>query len=132
MDKKYQVEIVDGIIIVRFRRSPDVLELVGALDEVARIGSGRLRLWDFSCGADLAHKDIEEIEIHANSISLPCGKVGIVAPQDLTYGVFRSLAVYREERQAELNIFRTEMAAIDWLKNDTSDSGYSTANITGC
>ena len=118
---------MDGIIIVRFRHTPDALGLVDALDEVARIRPGKLRLWDFSCGADLAHEDIQSVANHANSIALPAGKVAVVAPQDLTYGVFRILAVYREEKQVDVEVFRAGNAAICWLKNGTADKGYSTA-----
>ena len=116
MNKKYTIETINGVITVRFNQKPEAADICNSLDDAAVIGSGNLRLWDFTCGADLANEDIQIVAKHARSIQLPSGKVAIVAPQDLTYGIFRVYAVKREEQHVKLDVFRSEKEARDWLK----------------
>ena len=46
MDKKYRIDITDGITIARFFKGPKVDDILRAVDELAEIGRG-LRLWGF-------------------------------------------------------------------------------------
>jgi hypothetical protein len=116
MDKRYTIETINGVITVRFNQEPRAADICNSLDDLAGIRSGNLRLWDFTCGADLANEDIQIVAKHARSIQLPSGKVAIVAPQDLTYGIFRVYAANREEQRVKLSVFRSEKEARDWLK----------------
>ena len=119
MDRKYSIDKMNGIIAVRFNEGPEAIDICNSLDDAARIRPGNLRLWDFTCGADLTNDDIQIVANHAKSIQLPAGRVAIVAPQDLSFGVFRVYAAHREQTQVKLSVFRSEQEALDWLKNDS-------------
>ena len=80
---------------------------------------GNRRLWDYSCSANLTNGDIEKIAWHAKSNNMQSGKVAIVGPQDLTYGVFRVYIALREEDRTRLAVFRTEEKAVEWLKESS-------------
>lgn len=116
MEKKYLIENVDGIVEVRFIENPEAQDICDSLDDAAQINPNNLRLWDFSNGADLASKDIEKVAEHAKTIQIQSGKVAIVAPQNLTYGLFRMYQVYRKEERIQLNVFRSAHEAREWLK----------------
>jgi len=116
MGKKYLVENVDGIVEVRFVGDPEAQDICDSLDDAAQINPNNLRLWDFSCGADLISKDIEKVAEHARAIQIQSGKVAIVAPQDLTYGLFRMYEVHRKEERIQLSVFRSVQEARKWLK----------------
>lgn len=120
MANKYIIEIEDGIIKVRFIENPSADDICDSLDDAARITPGNLRLWDYTCGADLTNGDIEKVASHAKSNNMQSGKVAIVAPQDLTYGVFRVYIAHREEDRIQLAAFRTEEKAVEWLKEPST------------
>jgi hypothetical protein len=116
MDKKYSIENIDGIVEVRFLQNPQAQDICDSLDDAAQIHANDLRLWDFSCGVDLTSHDIEIVAEHAKIIQMQSGKVAIVAPQDLTYGLFRMYEVHRHEERVQINVFRTLQDAREWLK----------------
>ena len=89
MDTKYSIDTTDEITVFRFIQKPEAIDICSALGDIEGINPCRLRLWDFTCGVDWANEDIKKAANHANSIQLPNGKVAIVSPQDLTYGLFR-------------------------------------------
>jgi hypothetical protein len=121
MEKKYFIENVDGIVEVRFLENPDAQDICDSLDDAAQIHPNNLRLWDFSNGADLASQDIEKVAAHAKTIHMQSGKVAIVAPKDLTYGLFRMYEVHRHEERIQLNVFRSKQAAREWLRGLSTD-----------
>lgn len=116
MGKKFSIENADGIVEVRFVENPEAQDICDSLDDAAQLNPNNLRLWDFSCGADLAGKDIERVAEHAKTIQIQSGKVAIVAPQNLTYGLFRMYEVHRKEEGIQLNVFRSLKEAREWLK----------------
>jgi hypothetical protein len=61
-------------------------------------------------------KHVQRVAGYEKSASLFRGKAAILAPQDLTFGILRIYAAYREEDQVELAVFRKRKAAIDWLR----------------
>jgi hypothetical protein len=119
MEKKYSIETIDGVITVRFHQEPEAIDICKSLDDAAQNSPGNLRLWDFTCGANLPSDDIEIVAHHAKSIQLPSGKVAIVAPQDLTFGIFRIYAANREETRVKLSVFRSEPEAREWLNKES-------------
>jgi hypothetical protein len=58
MGKKFSIENANGIVEVRFVENPEAQDICDSLDDAAQRYPNNLRLWDFSCGADLASKDI--------------------------------------------------------------------------
>jgi hypothetical protein len=117
MNKTYKIEAKNGIICVRFKQNPSALDICNSLDDVAKLKHGEFRLWDFTCGVDLSRDVVEKAATYARSIHMPSGKVAIIAPQDLTFGLFRMFATYREEEDIDLNVFRTEIEAVAWLND---------------
>lgn len=121
MDKKYHIETIDGIITVRFLQEPEAIDICKSLDDAAGNSPGNLRLWDFTIGSNLPDDDIQIVAHHAKSIRMPAGKVAIVAPQDLTFGIFRVYAAHRDEQRVKLSVFRSEQEARDWLNEEQVD-----------
>ena len=116
VDNKYFIDTTDGIIAFRFIQRPEAIDICSALSKIEGLNPCRLRIWDFTCGIDLANEDINKAANHANSIQLPQGKVAIVGSQDLTYGIFRVYIAHREDQLVKLHVFRTEQESRGWLK----------------
>ena len=90
MEKKFNVEVVGDITVVRYINNPNTDDLRMSIDEVAAIRSSGLRLWDFSqSGFNLATPELEEIADYAKTKFSPPSKVAIVAPKDLSFGTSR-------------------------------------------
>ena len=117
MTEVYSIELRDGIVCVTFPRPPQVEEFYRALDEVIALERNRYRLWDFSCGLDWSTTELELIADYAKANArIPSSKIGVIAPDDLTYGLFRMHDVFREDQFAEQVVFRSRDEAIDWLQ----------------
>ena len=116
MGNTYRIEIKDGIVEVRFIENPDAQAICDSLDDAAQIDPNNLRLWDFTHGANLTGQDIEKVAAHARIKKMQSGKVAIVAPQDLTFGLFRMYEVHRKEERIQLSVFRSIKEAREWLK----------------
>ena len=116
MAKKYIIEIIDGIVEVRFTEDPEAQDICDSLDDAAQVSPNNLRLWDYTCGANLTGHDIEQVAEHARTIQIQSGRVAIVAPQDLTFGLFRMYEVHRKEERIQLSVFRSIEEAREWLK----------------
>ena len=117
MEKNYRIETIDGIIVVRFNQNPVAADICASLDEASKMIPCDLRMWDFSNGANLTTGDVQMTARHAKEIPMPPGRVAIVAPKDITYGVFRMYEVFRNEEPVSLRVFRDENEAVEWLKH---------------
>ena len=116
MNRTYTIELLDTIITLRFNQNPTVDDIRASLKEASKINPGDLRLWDFSRGVDLTVHDVKDVAHYAKAIQMQPGKVAIIAPQDLTFGLFRVYMAHRNEARVTLDVFRTEEEGIDWLK----------------
>ncbi|MGD2099669.1 MAG: hypothetical protein PVG35_18985 [Desulfobacterales bacterium] len=117
MNKNYTVEIVRDITVVRFLNKPEPDDIRMSIDEVATIRASGLRLWDLSqSGWNLTNTELVEIADYAKARLMLPSKVAMVAPKDLSYGVSRVYEVFRRQEGLEIEIFRTEQKAIDWLE----------------
>ena len=118
MNKKYSIELLDEIITIRYSERPEMDDIRQSMDETAGIARSGLRLWDFSNGAiNLNNDQLQELADYGKMLFMPPSKAAIVAPEDLTYGLLRVYEVFRKQDLVEIEIFRTEQEAIDWLKN---------------
>ncbi|MBT8364680.1 MAG: hypothetical protein KJP23_08235 [Deltaproteobacteria bacterium] len=121
MEKNYTVEIIDDVTVVRFLIKPGPDEIRMSIDEVAAISAKGLRLWDFSCGGlNLPGTQIEEMAAYAKTKFLQPSKVAIVAPEDLSYGLSRIYEALRRQEGLEIEIFRGEQKALNWLKTNSA------------
>ena len=119
MNKNYRVDITDGITTVCYSKAPGMDDIRSSIDEAAAINRSGLRLWNFSSGSlNLSSAQLQELSEYAQSKFLPPSKVAIVASEDLAFGLSRVYEVFREQEQVELEIFRIEQEAIDWLKKE--------------
>ena len=117
MEKNYTVEITDDITVVRFLIKPGPDEIRMSIDDVAAMGASGLRLWDLSTdGWNLTTEELGEIADYAKTKLLLPSKVAIVAPRDLSYGISRVYEAFRRQEGLEIDIFRDEQAALNWLK----------------
>ena len=116
MTKVYDIASLGGIVQVRFVRSPQVEDFCRALDEVVELDANQFRLWDFSCGVNWSTQQLEKIAAYAKiTLRTPASKIAIIAPDDLTYGLFRIHDVFRADEYSEQIVFRTETEALNWL-----------------
>ena len=121
MEKNYTVEVVDDVTVVRFFIKPGPDEIRMLIDEVAAISASGLRLWDLSAdGWDLTTEKLEEIADYAKIKFLPPSKVAIVAPKDLSYGISKVYEAFRRQEGLEIEIFRSEQKALNWLKTNSA------------
>ena len=117
MEKKYTVEVVGDITVVRYINHPELDDLRRSIDEAAAIRPSGLRLWDFSQGGlNLAVPELAEIANYAKTKFSSPSKVAIVAPKDLSFGTSRIYEAIRQQEGMELEIFRSEQKAMEWLE----------------
>ena len=116
MDRDYSIGIVDGVMVTRFTRAPDVLVWQTAMRDVASADTSGRRLWDLSCGAEnLTGEEIRGLAELAKRTFTPPGRVAFLAPQDLAYGLARMHDVFRAQEGVKTQVFRNEQAALGWL-----------------
>ena len=118
MEKIYQINTSEGIIAIRFNKSPEVKDLRNALNDIKGISPGNLRLYDLTCGLNWSTEDIRQVAEYARSLQLPSGKVALVGSPDLTFGLLRAYEAYRREERIKHMLFHSEQDAIAWLKEN--------------
>jgi hypothetical protein len=116
MNKVYQIEILEGIVVVRFKQSPKFNEICSALDDIKDIRPGNLRLYNLTCGLNFSTDEIQRVAEYARSLQLPSGKVALVASFDITLGLLRAYEGYRREERIKHMLFHSEHDAMAWLK----------------
>lgn len=120
MSDLFSIYSQEGIIAVDFSKSPSVDIFKNAIDDVSLCENNMLRLWDMTCRIDLTTAEVRALARYAKSkLKTPFSKVAIVAPDDLTFGLFRLHEVEREDRFLKQRVFRTKQDALAWLKRYT-------------
>ena len=116
MNKKYSISKVGDITIVRYISKPKPEDLRMSIDEAAAISSSGLRLWDFSHdGWDLTTGQLQKLAGYAKNKFISPSKVALVANKDLSFGVSRIYEAFRKQEGLEIEVFRTEKEALNWL-----------------
>ena len=116
MDKKYRIEVRDGITIVRFHAMPGVDDLLRAIDDAFEADETGRRLWVLEKGMDLSSDAMRTVAQYANAKWDTTSKSAVVAPQDLTFGLARIHEAYRDRARHENRVFRDEAEAVAWLE----------------
>ena len=110
----------DDIIVVDFLKQPSFKGFRNAIDDVALCEQNRLRLWDLTCGIRLTMAEVKALARYAKSkFTTPFSRAAIVAPDDLTFGLFRVHDVEREDPLVEQFVFRKKRDALAWLKQNS-------------
>jgi len=118
MDKCYSIEVIDGITTTRFFRKAKMSAIIEAMDEVLAKHLSPLRLWEFKAGADIDSNQIRDIARYGQKIWPTPSKAAIVASDNLSFGLARMHDAYRVQELHETRVFRTEEAALKWLKEE--------------
>ena len=116
MNKLFWIERLDSILVIRFNGPCTVKSILQAVDEVALYPSHYSRLWDLSFGIDVPNQGLKEIASYTKKKLNYPARVGVVASEDLSFGLMRMLEVYREEENLDFRVFRNEAEALGWLR----------------
>ena len=118
MGAEFNQEVKQGILFIRIKGEPMPDEIMQILKKT-RNESGythELRLWDFQHSIfPLKHEDLENVAAQASIADAATGKVAMVVREDLSFGVARMYAAYRNTPFTEVEVFREESEAIAWL-----------------
>lgn len=105
------------VLVITFRTPPTIEDVREVVDAVASSDAPRLRLWDLSCGVQFDNREIRQIANAALRQAQPPGsRVALVGPDDLSFGLGRVYAAYRESEQTHVEVFRTREEALAWLR----------------
>ena len=115
----FSITSLDGIIFVNFLKSPSLEDFLNAIDEVGKCDQNRLRLWDLTCGINFTTAEVKALARYSKSkFTTPFSKAAIVAPDKLTFGLFRVHDIEREDSLVEQIVFRNKIDALTWLKQE--------------
>ena len=116
MEKCFSVKVIDGITITCFFNKPTLLDAKKAMDEALLTAQCRLMLWDLKEGIDLPAEQLKEIARYGKKVNSLPSRAGIIASDDVSFGLMRIYDAYREQEQHETRVFRSRQQAIKWLK----------------
>jgi len=116
MEKPYSINVVDGILVVRFSQAPTVSDVISAMDEVIAKCIALPRLWIFQFGIRFSTDELKKLAQYAIRKSQEAPpRTAIVAPDDYSFGLARMHDVFRQQEGLEMRVFRGEQEAIAWL-----------------
>ena len=113
--KPYAFEVVDEISVVRFSREATLSDVLTAIDDVAARGVTRRQLWIYPFGGNTDSSELKTLAQKGITLWPVPSKSAVVAPDDLTFGMARMYAMFREREGLEMRVFREEKEAILWL-----------------
>lgn len=91
------------------------------IGEIAAFPDSRKELWiATNIKLDLSSAELIGLADLAKKMPHRPEKVAIVANDDLTFGLARIYTGHRETQDNELNVFRDEASALDWLELEGS------------
>ena len=116
-----QICVVAKIKIIGQPTFEDIMKISMALVENGKF-SRTLRLWDLQeCQMNLTTGELKEIGSYNKKFEDPHSRVAIVATSDLNFGLARIHQVFRESEHTLVNVFRNEVAAMEWLLTGSVD-----------
>ena len=123
----YQLERDESNAFSRLTLS-GVVEVDGLLEAVRAMWASpqhdQRTLMIIAPGAEIALTG-DDIRIAAGALSreradVRPGRAAVVAPSDLVYGLARMIQVLMREVPTDLQVFRAEQDAMDWLREEES------------
>ncbi|WP_163338705.1 hypothetical protein [Desulfopila sp. IMCC35008] len=115
MEKLRTITVQNAITVITFHKKPILDEFCRTVDSVVQAGQPPARLWDLSCGLELTPSELISLASYARCRFHQSSRAAIVAPDDLTFGLFRLLDVYRDDGAVQQVIFRSKPEAVAWL-----------------
>ena len=116
MGKSYQVYVEDGITICRFSEVAEHAALEKAIKEALELDETGLRLWVFAKGTNISTGELKGLIALSDGRQRKPSKAAFVATDDLTFGLARMQASYREGERLSSRVFRDEAEALAWLR----------------
>jgi hypothetical protein len=110
----------DGLVtIFRFESPITLASVQAAIEESDTLTDSRFELWDLSHPTiEFSADELKELASLARSKSLRPAKTAIVASDDLSYGLSRVYAAYRDQTDNVTRVFRDTSLAHEWLTTD--------------
>ena len=91
-------------------------EFFGAVEASEGFDPNGVELWDLSAvTVDLTTPQVKQLAARARRKSNRPKKVALLVSSDLSFGMLRMYAAFRDEGQVELNVFRDVDVATQWL-----------------
>jgi hypothetical protein len=122
MTTNYSICIKDGITTIRFLKPPTLADIRSAITKFLESYRTKFRIYDLSCGVDLTVEEIDQLVRFITSKNYSTGKLAIVAPKDLAYGLVKILDFKLPlELEFDLDVFRSVEDAAAWLNGGLKD-----------
>ena len=115
MSNKYRIDLIEGIVVIRFNDMPGAKDVIDAIKEVTKLENNKLRLWDIRKGFMLSSDELRNIAFVAKSMNFQPSRIAVLAQNDVSFGLARMAEVFRQQDNQEYRVFRTEQKAIEWL-----------------
>jgi len=118
MEATFDIFENKGVLFICIEGDPMVSDIKQALDQIRNeSGYNHLsRLWDFrKASFDFSAEELEEIASYASTADLDPSRVAMLVGQDLSFGVSRMYEAYRKSPMTDVNVFREEAEAVEWL-----------------
>ena len=119
MNQKFVLSEKSGVLVVTVTAVPTADELIEVLTEI-RNDTGythQLRLWDFRKSEfNPSDSELKKIAMHAAGGDEGPSKIAMLVGSDFSYGMSRMYYAYRSNEKAEVNVFRDEADAMNWLR----------------
>ena len=113
----FSVQEMDGITLVSIHDGLTYEQAITMLEHLAARDIYHFRCIDISAiRISLTKDEVTAMAAHSKSIFKEPNRSAIIAGDDLSYGIIRSLIVYREEdAHMQMNVFRDVKSGIIWL-----------------
>jgi len=119
MANNYSIENNNGIARVSFSSQPTFDEIKAATDELYEEFPCEKNLWALSgVNFDLSTEELIAIARYSRPKPTKPNKIALFADEDLAYGELRQYVAHREAGISQLQVFRNEEEAIDWLNKE--------------
>lgn len=112
----------DGFYHVKFHSPICLEEIISAIQESEGFLGTKCELWDLSeTDFNFSSDQLSSFAQRARAKTNKPQKTAIVVSEDLVFGLARIYSSYREEKQTDVDVFRTEKEALAWLFDKRPD-----------
>ncbi len=111
----------NGFYRVEIEGVGNASDLAHVISKIAVFPDSRKELWIATkVRLTLSSAELVALADRAKEMAHRPDKVAIVASDDLTFGLGRIYAGHRETAEHQMNVFRTEESALEWLDLDAA------------
>ncbi len=117
MQQYYQLDIIDGVLFLKFLRKPSSVEIKSAIEQASMLGNIRLRLWEFPENCLFSEDELLLIRTKTKKIWPGPSRSAILADERLATVFQNHLNQIVESKEHKTKVFRQKAAALSWLHN---------------